>query len=100
MASIIRGTTPTLKYKFKIVEVSDITEAYLSIQNNNTMIEKTLEDAIVGTDFIAWTLSQSDTLALGNSITVMINWLLADGTRGASVKTDFMIADNFKGVVI
>lgn len=99
MARIIRGTTPTLKYVFKSVSVSDIVSAYLTIKANTT-IEKTLESAVVGTNYISWTLTQAETLAFGNEISVMLNWKLSGGTRGASEQKTIIIADNLKDSVI
>lgn len=99
MARIIRGTTPTLKYIFKSVQVSDISTAYLTIKAK-TNIEKTLEEATVGTNYISWTLTQAETLSFGDSITAMVNWKLNDGTRGASAKKTIIIEDNLKVVVI
>ena len=102
MASIIRGTTPTLKYKFNDVKVSDIATAYLSIQTGNpeTDIEKSLVEADVGQDYISWTLTQQECLSFGDSISMMINWKLSNGTRGASDKTTIIVADNYKEVEI
>ena len=99
MARIIRGTTPTLKYIFKSVQVSDISIAYLTIKAK-TDIEKTLEEATVGTNYISWTLTQAETLSFGDSIKAMVNWKLNDGTRGASEKKTIIIEDNLKVVVI
>ena len=36
MASIIRGTTPTLQYTFNDVTVANITSAYLTIKVDDT----------------------------------------------------------------
>lgn len=99
MASIIRGTTPTFKYTFNTVDVTKITTAFLTIKSK-TDLEKDLSDAVVGTNYLAWTLTQSETLALGDQISVMVNWKLQDGTRGASAKKQFLIDVNYKDVVI
>lgn len=99
MSNIIRGTTPTLQYKFKEINVADITSAYLTIKSKTT-IEKDLSSAVVGDKTISWTLSQTETLSFGDSVSCMINWLLADGTRGASVKTEIMVKENYKEVEI
>lgn len=99
MANIIRGTTPTFKYTFKTVDVSNITVAYLNIKSK-VDIEKDMTEAVIGEDYIAWTLSQSETFSLGDQISVMVNWKLQDGTRGASTKKHFLIEVNYKDVVI
>ena len=102
MANIIRATTPTIKYRFRIVKVTDITTAYLTIkQNGNTIIEKTLADADVGEDSLSWTFTQSETLQMATGkITAMLNWKTVDGTRGASHKSTVAIECNFKEEVI
>lgn len=86
MTKIIIGTTPTITYKFKVVDVSEITVAILTIkERGTTLIEKDLSDATVEEDSLSWTLSQEETLSIGaKSASMMLNWKLADGTRGAS----------------
>ena len=103
MASIIKGTTPTLKYTFNTVDVSSITTAYLTIKVDNDSthdIEKDLTSATVEAKSISWTLTQSETLSFKDSISVMINWKTDDGTRGASKKTIALVDKNFKEVEI
>lgn len=89
MANIIIGTTPTITYKFKIVSPAEIRIAILTIISARTiLIEKTLDDAIIGEDTLSWALSQEDTLALGTkTVKMMLNWVTADGKRGASEET-------------
>ena len=89
MASIIRGTTPTLIYKFKIVRVSEIATAILTIkQADRVVIEKTLNSAVTGADSLSWTFTQQETLSLEiGSVSAMLNWVTSDGTRGASKRT-------------
>lgn len=86
MTRIIIGTTPTITYKFKVVPVSSIVKAVLTIKERGVnIIEKTLSDATVGEDTLSWTLTQEETLSIGaKSASMMLNWKLADGTRGAS----------------
>ena len=86
MTRIIIGTTPTITYTFKVVAVTDITKAILTIKERGaTLIEKDLSDATVGEDTLSWTLTQEETLSIGaKSASMMLNWKLADGTRGAS----------------
>ena len=61
----MRGTTPTITYRFKVVDPVDSSVAYLTIsQAGQTMIEKTLEEATVGEDSLEWTLTQEETLLL------------------------------------
>ena len=101
MANLIRATTPTFKYTFKCVDVADIVEAYLTIEQDSFELEKDLDAATVGEDYIAWALTQSETLELqpGNA-SVMLNWKTDQGLRGASKKTMIMVDQNLKDEVI
>lgn len=96
MTKIIIGTTPTITYKFSVVSVSDITSAILTIkERGTTIIEKSLADASVGEDTLSWTLTQQETLDMGaKSASIMLNWKLNDGTRGASKEEVIMGVDN------
>ena len=102
MIEIIRGTTPTITYSFNVVNVADIRVAYLTIrQGENVVIEKTLADATIDDNVISWTLSQQETLSLGVGAShIMLNWLLQDGTRGASNSSSMSIVKNDKNEVI
>lgn len=96
MATIIRGTTPTLKYTFTSVQVSEISVAYLTIkQADEIIVRKALDAAVVGDGSISWTLTQTETLAVvPGQAEAMINWRTSDGTRGASFKTIVAINRN------
>ena len=85
-SKIIIGTTPTITYKFKVVDVADITVAILTIKERGVnIIELNLSDATVGEDSLSWTLTQEETLRFGTkTATLMLNWKTQDGTRGAS----------------
>ena len=99
---VIRATTPTFKYVFKTVDVQNITKAYLTIsKDGQTAIEKSLADATIGEDYLAWTFSQSDSLHIpAGIVTAECNWLTVDGTRGSSGKSQLNIERNSKEVVI
>ena len=100
MNCIIRGTTPTLKYNFGVVNPANISVAYLTIKDKTHTLEKDLSEATVEQKSLSWKLSQEETLAFGSQIETMLNWKTADGTRGAS-KNDFICIDrNLKEVVI
>ena len=96
MNTIVVGTTPTIQFKFKTIVPSDLAQAKLTVERNNTIIvTKTLADATVGEDAIAWTLSQSDTLLIGvGQRDIMLNWLTANGTRGTSAETKINFIPN------
>ena len=97
MADIIRGTTPTIKYNFVTVDVSEIAVAYLTLKTNGSIIvQKDLSAAEIGESSLSWDLTQSETLAFSANqhAKMMINYKLADGTRGASTQTDITFRDN------
>jgi len=96
MTKIIIGTTPTITYKFKIVDVSEITVAILTIKERGVnIIELNLSDATVGEDSLSWTLTQEETLLIGaRTATMMLNWKTEDGTRGASEQVFVTGGDN------
>lgn len=101
MATIIRGTTPTLIYNFDTVKTANLAAAFLTLTNDDgTALEKTLETATIEEKSLAWTLTQDETLAFGKTVCAMLNYKLMDGTRGASKRTIFTIAPNDKAVVI
>ena len=102
MTKIIIGTTPTIKYKFKVVNVSEISVAILTIKERGVnIIEKDLSDATVGEDSLSWTLTQEETLQLGSkTATMMLNWKTEDGTRGASEEVFIQGAPNHVREVI
>ena len=106
---IIRGTTPTLQYTFKDIEVTDISEAYLVLkQPGDISIEKTLSDGVIvpaeenAQGYLSFTLTQEDTLSLSKDreAVAVLDWKLQDGTRGRSVKAYFKIGEPGKDEVI
>ena len=101
MAIIIRGTTPTITFKFNIVKAEELTAAYLTFKQGNTVVlQKTFTDATLYDsthgNALAWTLTQQETLDLytNPSAKMMLNWKALDGTRGASEETTVLFADN------
>ena len=85
--ALIRCTTPTIIFTFREVTISEIEYAYLRIkQNNEDIIERDLNTATTGADFISWKLTQAETLGLSPYFKAKIycDWILADGTRGRS----------------
>lgn len=101
MAEIIRGTTPTIKYTFNTVDVDDITKAVLTIKKCNAIvIERDLTTGTKGDNDITWTFTQEETLSIDGNAEAMLNWVTADGTRGASRKVQITFKDNHKEVVM
>lgn len=82
---ITRGTTPTVRYTFTKVSVENIQSAYLTIQQGETVVTKTLADADTGDGYIEWTLSQAETLSFHEGfIEVQCKYKLTDGKVYAS----------------
>lgn len=103
MDEIIRGTTPTIIFKFQNVVVENITVAYLIVkQPFQAVIEKPLEDAVVEENTLSWTLSQEETLKLmaGRDCLILCDWKLADGTRGNSKTAVYSVVNGGKKEVI
>lgn len=85
--TIIRGTTPTIKYTFSVIAGTDLTVAVMTVSQNGTvLIEKDLSAGVADETSVSWVLSQEDTLKLDTDFAarITLNWKLADGTRGAS----------------
>lgn len=101
MIEVIRGTTPTVKYKFNIVDVDDIVAASLTLEQCDFVIDKPLSDATKEDGYLVWRLEQSETLSLSiGKAAMQLNWLLDDGTRGASKQLALMVKDNQKNEVM
>lgn len=98
MIKIVIGTTPAIRYTFKIVDPADFAEAILTIKDSRKTekLRKTLDTATVGTDYIEWTLTQEETLSLGtgSALSMMLNWLTNGGTRGASAEEAVVAVNN------
>ena len=84
---LIRGTTPTITYKFTEVDVNNIAVAYLSIrQLGETLIEKDLSEAETGEDSLQWSLSQADTVLINakHNVEIQCRYKTIDGQAYAS----------------
>lgn len=101
-SKIIKGTTPTIRYTFKVVDPSDISVAYLTIKvGNSAVIERDLTTATVEANALSWILTQVETLGIqGRKITTQINWRTTSGIRGASKETVIDVLPNSKAEVI
>ena len=102
MANVIRGTTPTIEYTFNTVNVAQISKAFLTVKENGVVIiNKDINDAVVGTKTLSFELSQADTLKMTfPECKVMLNWLLDDGTRGAGEEITLHVYENHLNEVI
>lgn len=84
---IVRGTTPEIRFTFSAVDPADITVAYLTIQQNQaTIIEKDIDDATIGEDYISWELTQTDALLIeaGEQVRIQCRYKTSDGKAYAS----------------
>lgn len=103
MASIIRGTTPLVKFTFSKVQPSEISTAFLVVkQDDRTVFEKALSDAIVGTNTIAWRLQQADTLKLvpKKNATLTCDWRTAANIRSKSHTLAALVENGGKDEII
>ena len=101
MGAVIKGTTPTIIYKFNTVNVSDIATALLTIKAGGMIVvTRSLDTATVGENSLSWKLTQSETLLSTDTAQIMLNWVLGDGTRGATPETIVAFTPNHKEEVI
>ena len=94
-----KGTTPTIRYNFSLVNTSDISVAYMTIeQDGQTLIEKDLTTATVGDGYIEWMLSQTETLSLGiGNVRIQCRYKLTSGRAYASAITEASCLGILKG---
>lgn len=84
---IVRGTTPTVRFNFSAVDTANIVVAWLTIeQGGEEIISKDLSDATVGEGYLAWTLTQEETLAMSSKcdVSIQCRYLLNDGNAYAT----------------
>lgn len=99
--NVIKGTTPTIEYTFNTVQVSNIVVAILTFKKGDcVVVTKHLEDATAGEKTLSWTLTQEESLSLEGDARAMLNWRLADGTRGATPETLLTFTKNHVNEVI
>ena len=105
MNAIIRGTTPTITFKFDTVDPANITEAFITIKSVNDLstaiVQNSLATANVTADSISWELSQTDTFKLtaGDTVNVYCDW--KEGTtRGRSRVATCRVFETGKDEVI
>ncbi len=106
--SIIRYTTPTIRFEFSEIEVADIAVAFLIIkQGGKVVIERDISSAAI-TDTqdeqsLSWKLTQQETKSLSDclmSAVIFCDWKLTDGTRGRSKICMVNVEDTGKQEVI
>lgn len=100
---IVRGTTPFIRYTFSTVNVADITTTYLMIEQDGAkVIDRGLDTATVGSNYLEWKLTQTETLKLTEDIlaNICLDWLLDDGTRGIGKTVTVQVSSSAKNEVI
>lgn len=103
MAEIVRGTTPTIKFRFSTIDPTSIVVGVFTAKIGNlTVIEKDLSDAVVDSEYISWKLTQEETLRFSRSrkATIVCDWKVGDGTRGRSKTATFDVTEPGKDEVI
>lgn len=81
---IAKGTTPIIRVTFSVVNVSDIKVAYLTVnQGRSTIIEKDLDTATIGKDYIEWQLTQEETLNINEHVICRIQCRYKTADNGA-----------------
>lgn len=84
---ITRGTTPSIRFTFSLVNVSLISVAYLTIEQGSLVIEKDLSSATIDqtNKFIEWPLTQEETLSIADDmLKIQCRYKLQDGKAYAS----------------
>lgn len=81
-----RGTTPTIRFRFRKVPVEDITEAYLTVCQGRVIAELDISAATAGEDTLGWRLTQEETLAIrpDEPVEIQCRWKTGNNTAGAS----------------
>jgi len=94
MATIIRGTTPTITFTFSDFDTSEIDEAVFVIkQGGNIILQRDLTEAYIDETTLSWNLSQEDSFLLNSALggVIMCDWLLVNGIRGRSEVYTFCV---------
>lgn len=85
---ITRGTTPTITYRFRVVDPANFAAAQFIMKQGDVLIEKTLEDAVLCAEqnTLSFNLTQAETLQLHPRIETLmkLRYRMNDGKVGAS----------------
>lgn len=95
MSEIINATTPTIIFNFDTVNVQSIAVAkmYVKAKSGAVLVERDLDTATVGEASLSWKLTQAESLRfpIGKEVLVVMDWRLADGTRGRSKVGQYLV---------
>ncbi len=97
-----RGTTPTLRFELKGIELELIDKAIFTMQQNlNGKCIEINKDATVYSDYLSVSLTQQETLSFGpGHILMQLKIKLKDGNVVASNITEKTIKDILNEVIL
>lgn len=99
--SIIRGTTPTIRYTFRVVDPSNIVAAYLTMkQCGSNVVERDISTMTTGEAYVEWQLTQTETLALlaiDAPVDIQMRYRTTDGKAYATIHEKEKIVEINKG---
>ena len=103
--SVPQFTTPTLIFTFddENLDLTQASQIIVSMESMGTrkQIEKSGSDLVVEAKKVTIELSQEETSALSiGDVKMMINWVFANGKRGASKKAIVNIEENLHRAVM
>lgn len=84
---VVPGTTPTLRFRFKTIPLDQLARAYLTIlQDEENIIEKSIEDAEMEENYLSFTLTQQETLKIkaDGCLLIQLRFKTLGGYAGAS----------------
>ena len=103
---IIKGTTPTLRWTFDVVDPATITTAYLTFKQGcgpdvekwETVLEKDISGMTRGESYVDWDLTQEDTMVLRTRqpVDIQMNYKTSAGKRYATAHVRETIGINNK----
>lgn len=100
--SIIRGTTPTIRYTFRVVDPSKIEVAYLTMKQcgGGIVVERDISTMATGTGYVEWQLTQAETLRLISNnapVDIQMRYRTVDGKAYATNHEKESIVEINKG---
>lgn len=87
VTTIMRGTTPTVIFTFRVVDPTTLKEAFLTIrQGKNLIVERDISSASIKFSEITWRLTQEETLRIPpySELGIHLRWKTVNGVAGGS----------------
>lgn len=89
---MIRGTTPTLRFKVEGADFSEVATLYITLKQNTKFLEKHLEDTEIDDDTLIISLTQEETLQFQKgAIQAQVRFTNSDGKAYATNIISFMV---------